>query len=133
MEPTKNIYITENDFERLERLLAGLKSSPNIERLKLELERAIVMPADKIQSHVVTMNSTVVFKEVDTEQEEAITLVYPSDSDVNARRISILTPVGSALLGLSVGDEIEWPLPSGQIRTYKVIAVLNQSKSARGA
>lgn len=125
----KNIYITENNFERLERLLAVLKSSPNIEQLKSEMERAIVVPADKIQPYVVTMNSHVIFREIDTGHEEEVTLVYPSDSDVDARRISILTPVGSALLGLSVGDKIEWPLPSGKNRIYKVISVIYQPEA----
>jgi regulator of nucleoside diphosphate kinase len=126
----RNIYITENDLERLERLVSGLKSSPNIDRFKLELERAIVVPSEEIPSDVVTMNSRVIFKELNSEDETEITLVYPSDSDVNSRKISILTPVGAALLGLSVGDQIDWPLPTGKIRTYKIIAVLYQPEAA---
>lgn len=126
----KNIYVTENDFDRLERLLSGVGNSPNINRLREELERATVVRSEDIPPHVVTMNSKVSFREADTDAESEITLVYPSDADVNRKRISVLTPVGSALIGLSVGDEIEWPLPSGKIRAYKIISVLYQPEAA---
>jgi regulator of nucleoside diphosphate kinase len=126
----RNIYVTDSDLERLERLVSGLKSSPNIERFKLELERAIVVPSEEIPSDAVTMNSRVIFKELDSEEETEITLVYPSDANVNSGRISILTPVGAALLGLSVGDQIDWPLPTGKIHTYKIVSVLYQPEAA---
>jgi len=126
----RNIYVTDSDLERLERLVSGLKSSPNIERFKSELERAIVVPSEEIPSDVVTMNSRVIFKDLDSEEETEITLVYPSDADVNLGKISILTPVGAALLGLSVGDQINWPLPTGRIRTYKILSVLYQPEAA---
>jgi len=126
----RDIYVTDSDLERLERLVSGLKSSPNIERFKSELERAIVVPSEEIPSDVVTMNSRVIFKDLDSEEETEITLVYPSDADVNLGKISILTPVGAALLGLSVGDQINWPLPTGRIRTYKILSVLYQPEAA---
>jgi regulator of nucleoside diphosphate kinase len=124
------IFITEKDLERLERLLSGVGHSPNIKKLREELDRATVVRSEDIPSNVVTMNSRVAFKEMDTENESEVTLVYPSDADVNQGKISILAPVGAALLGLSVGDEIKWPLPSGKIRTYKIVSVLFQPEAA---
>lgn len=127
---TRNIYITEKDLERLEPMVAGAGNHPNIRRLREELERAVVVPSAEIPADVVTMNSRVVFREMEAGTEEEVTLVYPAQADVNRKRISILAPVGAALLGLSAGDEIAWPLPSGKTRTYKIITVLYQPEAA---
>ncbi|MFA6412862.1 MAG: nucleoside diphosphate kinase regulator [Syntrophales bacterium] len=129
MNLQRDIFITESDLERLDRLVSGSKKSPNTDRLKSELERAVVVTSGEIPSDVVTMNSRIIFKELDSDEEMEITLVYPSESDVNSRKISILTPVGSALLGLRAGDIIDWPLPSGKICTYRVISVLYQPEA----
>jgi regulator of nucleoside diphosphate kinase len=126
----KAIYVTEKDLERLERLLSAAGHSPNIKKLREELDRATVVDSEDVPHDVVTMNSRVSFMELDTESESEVTLVYPSDADVNRNRISILAPVGAALLGLSVGDEIKWPLPSGKVRAYKIISVLFQPEAA---
>ena len=90
----------------------------------------MIVPSAEIPADVVTMNSRVVFRELETGEETEATLVYPSQADVNQRRISILAPVGAALLGLSAGDEIQWPLPSGKKRTYKIISILYQPEAA---
>lgn len=129
MKRPKTIYITERDWERLERMVSGAGKAPNIAILRNELDQATVVPSEKIPSDVVTMNSRVSFQELDTGEKSEITLVYPSDADINRRRISILAPVGAALIGLRVGDEIEWPLPSGKTRTYKIISVLFQPEA----
>ena len=129
MKRPKTIYITERDWERLERMVSGAGKAPNIAILRNELDQATVVPSEKIPFDVVTMNSRVSFQELDTGEKSEITLVYPSDADVNRRRISILAPVGAALIGLRVGDEIEWPLPSGKTRTYKIISVLFQPEA----
>lgn len=126
----RNIFITEKDMERLEPMVAGARNHPNIRRLREELERAVIVPSAEIPADVVTMNSRVVFRELETGEETEATLVYPSQADVNQRRISILAPVGAALLGLSAGDEIQWPLPSGKKRTYKIISILYQPEAA---
>lgn len=126
----KSIYITDKDLERLERTVSAAGNAPNILRLRAELDRATVVRSEEIPPDVVTMNSRISFKELETGDESEITLVYPSDADVDRGRISILAPVGAALLGLSVGDDIQWPLPSGNIRTFKIIAVLFQPEAA---
>jgi regulator of nucleoside diphosphate kinase len=123
-----HIVLTSRDFDRLEALLDSLPANafPGKELLTKELERAEVVPPEQIPPNVVTMNSTVRFTIVDSGEEFLLKLVYPRDVGDEPDRISVLAPVGSALLGLSVGDEIEWPRPGGGIHTVRVVDVLEQ-------
>lgn len=111
------IIISSLDAIRLEKLLESLPDSvfPGKDDLEAELARAEVIDPKEIPSTVVTMNSTVKFEIVSTSKDFYLTLVYPKDVDANGGTISILAPVGSALLGLSQGDEIEWPKPGGGV------------------
>ena len=84
------------------------------------------MDPKEIPATVVTMNSTVRFKVKSLADEFLLTLVYPKDSDAANGKISILTPVGSALLGLSQGDEIEWPKPDGGLLNVRIEEVTYQ-------
>lgn len=124
------IYITDKDKERLEGICANSERSQTLTMLEDELARAIVVPCQNISPHVVTMNSQVRFKDLSTRAEFEVILSYPSHSELPAGRISVLAPVGAALLGLKVGDEIEWPLPSGRKRSLKVTAVPFQPEAA---
>ena len=126
------IVISSLDAERLERLLVSLPSHvfPGRDDLEAELARAeIVSPAD-IPPTVVTMNSTVRFKIESSFKEFYLTLVYPQDTDVNGGTISVLAPVGSALLGLSEGDEVEWPKPGGGVLRVRIAEVTDQPERA---
>jgi regulator of nucleoside diphosphate kinase len=67
--------------------------------------------------------------ELETGKESEVTLAYPSDANLEKGRVSILAPVGAALIGLRIGDEIEWPLPSGKHRTYRITSVLFQPEA----
>lgn len=121
-----NIILSETDAERLERLLDSLPDSafPGKAELVRELDRADVVDAQHIPPNVVTMNSTVRFKVASSSEEFCLTLVYPKDVEESGGTISILAPVGSALLGLSEGDEIEWPKPGGgrlQVRIEEIL------------
>jgi regulator of nucleoside diphosphate kinase len=129
MKSSDQIHITERDLNRLERLLRVTKVTPNVEALEDELGRAVVVAPEKISPDVVTMNSKARFVDEATGEQSDVTLVYPQDADAARNRISILAPVGSALLGLSVGDSIEWPLPSGRTRRLRIIAVLYQPEA----
>lgn len=126
----KTIYITETDRERLEGIISSAPSSPNIEGLQDELDRANIVRSEEVPPDVVTMNSKVSFKDVATGKESKMVLVYPKDADVEHGKISILAPVGSALIGLKVGDEIEWPVPSGKTRILQIMGVLFQPEAA---
>ena len=120
------------DLDRLEDLLESLSASafPGKAALLEELNRAEVVEPREVPPDLVTMNSTVRFAIADTGEEFRMTLVYPKDADGSADRISVLAPVGSALLGLSVGDELAWPGPGGKSMTVRVKDMLYQPESA---
>ncbi len=122
------IRMSSLDFERLESLLDSLPPNtfPEADLLAAELERANVLEPKKMPADVVTMNSKVRFVVEPSGKEYELTLVYPKDIDGAAGKISILAPVGSALLGLSVGQEIEWPAPGGGIVRVRIIDILYQ-------
>lgn len=122
------IIISSLDAIRLEKLLESLPDSvfPGKDDLEAELARAEVVDPKEISSTVVTMNSTVKFEIVSTSKDFYLTLVYPKDVDANGGTISVLAPVGSALLGLSQGDEIEWPKPGGGVLQVRIKEVTYQ-------
>ena len=94
--------------------------------LEAELDRAKVVEPTEVPPTTVTMNSTVSFVVESSKEEFVLTLVYPKDLDASGSKISILAPVGSALLGLSQGDEIEWPKPGGGLLKVKIKEVTYQ-------
>lgn len=128
MSTKPKIVISSLDADRLDSLLESLPSDafPGKAELLAELERAEVVEPQAIPPTVVTMNSTVRFKVLSTSQEFEMTLVYPKDVDGSGKTISILAPVGSALLGLSQGDEIEWPKPGGGVLQVRIESVIYQ-------
>ena len=115
-------------YDLMESLPAG--SFAGEKELEAELGRATIVEPKDVPSTVVTMNSTVNFIVESTQEEFTKTLVYPKNADASADKISILAPVGSALLGLSQGDEIEWPKPGGGLIKVKIKAVTYQPERA---
>jgi regulator of nucleoside diphosphate kinase len=127
------IQVTQADYERLQRLIAAWSDNRDVaaaEALAEELDRAEVVPAERIAGNVVTMNSHVVFEDPQTAERRDVWLVYPHGSDVERGRISVLAPVGSALLGLTVGQTIDWPLPGGHAKRLRVVEVVYQPEQA---
>ena len=129
MAQTESLMITEQDYERLALLLQHT-DGPNALALEEELARAQVVSQKEVPQDIVTMNSTVQFISLDTQKESEVTLVYPKDADVTKGKVSILAPIGIALIGLRVGQTIQWPMPNGQARELKVIAIRYQPESA---
>ncbi|MCB1686339.1 MAG: nucleoside diphosphate kinase regulator [Pseudomonadales bacterium] len=127
MEKRPEILLTSQDLDDLERLLDKLPegSFPGKAELQTELNRAKVVGSREVPPDVVTMNSKVRFA-LDTGEEFCLTLVYPKDLDGSAEQISILAPVGSALLGLSTGEHIEWPRPGGGMLQVRIVEVVDQ-------
>ena len=125
------IIITSRDYDRLEALLnsAAAGGFPNKEALEAELGRAKLVEPEQVPSDVVTMNSTVRFTIAQSGETFELTLVYPKDAG-QPDRISVLAPVGSALLGLAVGDELDWPRPGGGVSTVRVTGVTYQPERA---
>ena len=128
MNKRPNITISTLDAERLEKLLDSYedKDLPGKDELQAELDRADIVDPDKMPPNIVTMNSTVKFKVAGSGKEFSLTLVYPSSAGNNAETISILAPIGGALLGLSEGEEIEWPKTGGGVISVQIIEVVYQ-------
>lgn len=130
MTAERTIYVTDRDLKRLERLLLASRQSRNVLDLEEELGRAVVVPSENIPPNVVTMNSKVRFRDETTGEESEVTLVYPSEANADEGKISVLAPVGAALLGLSVGEAVDWEMPTGKTRRLKIITVLYQPEAA---
>ena len=124
-----SLFLTQDDLDRLSQLLEAHVG--RFAKLEGELARAAVVPRSEIPRDVVTMNSRVIFEDESIGGRREVTLVYPGDADIDAGKISILVPVGTALLGLRVGQSIDWELPSGETHRYRVIEVPYQPESAR--
>lgn len=128
MNSRPHIILTSQDLDRLETLLESLPLNvvPGGAELQAELERAEIVEPEQIPPTVVTMNSTVRFSIDSSGQDFRLTLVYPKDVDGSGDKISVLAPVGSALLGLSTGDEIEWPRPGGGTIKVRIEEIIYQ-------
>jgi regulator of nucleoside diphosphate kinase len=122
------IRVTDKDIEKLSSLIERMNSR-EAAQLAEELSRAVVIPANEVPRDVVTMNSKVRFLDMRTHEELEVTLVYPDDASADTGRISILAPVGMALLGLRCGQKIHWPLPGGRARHMLVTTVLYQPEA----
>jgi len=132
MNTRPNIVISALDADRLEALLESLPKGafPGKAELEDELGRAEIVEPKDVPPTVVSMNSTVRFSVKSSSEEFSLTLVYPKDMDSSGSKISILAPVGSALLGLSQGDEIEWPRPGGGLLSVRIEEVVYQPERA---
>jgi regulator of nucleoside diphosphate kinase len=128
----RRIVVTEADLVRLTNLMRvqPKRNAGACEALESELARADVVLPSEVPPDVVTMNSRARFVDEDRDEEIEMTLVYPRDADVDRGRVSVLAPVGAALLGMSVGQSIEWPLPHGGTRRLRVSAVVYQPEAA---
>lgn len=128
--PRRKIHITQIDLQRLCRVVASELdlhdgSSRHLTELIAELERAEVVLSDEIPDDVVTMNSTVVLRDLDTNVTETYTLVYPNHANIARNRLSVLAPVGTAILGYHVGDVVRWRVPAG-VRRLRIQEVVFQ-------
>ena len=131
----KTIYITQEDMQRLERLVDGLKATPgtavgSVAALEEELERAQVVDGTKVRPDVVTLNSHVRVLDLDTGRMMDYEIVYPNTRPrSSAEPLSVLAPLGTALLGYRAGDVVEWDVPKGK-RRLKVVDVLYQPEAS---
>ena len=119
------ITISGIDFDRLAKLaeLGTDRAPAAAEFLAREVARAKVVPSGFPLTGVVVMGSEVEFRDDVTGQVRTVTLVYPEQADISIRRISVLTPIGAALIGLSAGQSIEWQTPAGGWRSLTVLRV----------
>jgi transcription elongation GreA/GreB family factor len=125
------IVLSSLDLDRLDQLLSRLPATdPARLQLEQELDRGAVVEPAAMPADVVTMNSTVRLRLLKTGEESCLTLVYPKDLDAAGDKVSVLAPVGSALLGLSEGDQIHWPMPDGEIQPIQVLQLVYQPERA---
>ncbi|ACH38333.1 RNA polymerase-binding protein Rnk [Citrifermentans bemidjiense Bem] len=130
----RQVVVTEFDMERLEALIDKARStqtrdSKNLKELGEELVRAEVVDPAGIPPDVITMNSKVCLQDLDSEEELVYTLVFPNEADLASGKISILAPVGTAMIGFRTGDRITWPVPGG-MKNLKVKKILYQPEAA---
>ncbi len=126
MSENNSIYISSLDMNRITVLLDKMPNiAAELVELEAELDRATVLEPEEMPSNVVTMNSTVEFKFAGEERTMTKTLVYPSELK-SSDDISIFAPVGSALIGLSVGQKLDWPMPNKQVKTIEIVDITYQ-------
>ena len=130
METKRTIFITQADMKRLQSLIESMKSSrEDLQALRAELHQAhVVAPAD-IPRDVVTMNSKAKVRDLETNEIMTYTLVFPGNANIDDGKISVLAPVGTAMLGHRAGEEFEWHVPAGPVR-LRVEEVLYQPEAA---
>jgi regulator of nucleoside diphosphate kinase len=128
------IYITANDAEKLRELIwkaqrTEYRHSTYLQMLSSELARAMIIDENAVPPDVITMNSQVSLVDSDTGEEMLYTLVFPEDADAIQGKISVLAPIGTAMLGYRVGDDFEWDTPGGK-RKIRVIKVVYQPEAS---
>ena len=136
MMTRRRILITEDDMARLRGLvqrgrMASRRDQAHLEELDRELDQAEVVAAEDVSPDVVTMHSTVQVRDLDDGMTAVYTVVFPMEADIGKKRISVLAPIGTALIGYRAGDMIEWATP-GRTRRLQVEEVLFQPEAAEG-
>lgn len=131
---TQKIQLTQLDHERLTRLLDSMRNiaardQASLLKLQGELDRAKIISSRRVKPDVVTMNSTVKLRDLDSGEVLEYQLVYPQDADPEANKLSVLAPVGTALLGFSVGDAVQWEVPAG-VRRFQIEEIIYQPEAA---
>jgi regulator of nucleoside diphosphate kinase len=129
--------VTRENLERLRLLLDSWSGHRDRDRAHFEilaqkLDSVEVAPTDKIPHNVVTMNSQVCVRDLDANRVSIYTLVFPGSADVSKGKMSVLAPIGTALLGCRAGDLIDGKVPSGRKR-LRVEKILYQPEAARKA
>ena len=128
------IFVTTKDTEKLRDLIRNAfhseyRGSDYLKKLAEEIEKASVMEPDQIPPDVITLNSTARLVDQNTGEEMLYTLVFPEDADVSQGKISILAPIGTAMLGYKTGDTFEWDTPGGK-RIIRVKEILYQPEAS---
>ncbi len=125
---SNSIMLTEKDYLRIKHVLS-FHEEDDYENLEIEIERATIVPDAEVPRTLVTMNSKVRFLNLQDNKEMTITIVYPSESNFSTGKISVLATLGSALIGLREGQEINWQFPDGKTKTLRILEVLYQPEA----
>lgn len=126
----KHIYMTQNDYDRLSSMVADRAAGrQDLQQLEAELDRADIVDVAELPADVVTMHSVVRLRDIDSGELKTYRLVYPSEAGHGESSLSVLAPIGTALLGYRSGDTIEWTVPRG-VKRVQVMEVLYQPEAA---
>ena len=130
----KKVTLTKNDYTRIYKAITDAKNSKTInsneaEKLLSELSKAEIVTSEKIDKDVVTMNSEVKLFFENTQKEQSFKIVYPQDANLKENKISIFSPIATALIGYKIGDEIEWIVPGGMTK-IKIVELIYQPEAA---
>ncbi|MFA5515267.1 MAG: nucleoside diphosphate kinase regulator [Desulfuromonadales bacterium] len=128
------IYVTEFDLDRLERLIdraqgASRRDQDYLDQLEEELGRCRIVAPPEVPSDIVTLNSRVKLHDLDADRQMTVTLVFPEQANLAEGRLSIVSPIGTAILGYAVGDIVEWEVHSGTKR-IRIEEILYQPEAA---
>ena len=127
----KRLVISSRDYTKLKQIIGGegeASLSENLKNLAAELSNAIILEPEEIPPDVITMTSRVRFMDVEEDEELVFSLVYPEDSDTSQGKLSILAPIGTALLGYRVGDEVRWKVPAG-LKKFRIEEIIYQPEA----
>lgn len=129
MEILKNeVLISRTDYELIKRIVGTVSAAENEMTLAHELSRATIVEDEQMPADVIRLNSKIKVLDVAANNNMEFTLVLPKYADIKQMRISLLTPMGSALIGFKTGDEVEWKVPAG-LKKFKILSVLNDPSS----
>jgi regulator of nucleoside diphosphate kinase len=130
---TSQIVITAADFDRLRDLMGSPNyrstHAPLLLALREELNRGEIVGSDAVPRTVVTMHSKVRVRDLKLQESETYTLVYPDEADINENKLSVLAPLGMALLGTRIGQVVKFDAPAGQ-RRLKIEKILYQPEAS---
>jgi len=130
----RTTYITDFDLKRLRETISIWRRSDftrrnDLQELEEVLNRGLLISSRNVPGDVITMNSTACLIDLDTGEELVYTLVFPKDADIQQNKISVLAPIGTAMLGYSIGEIFEWRVPDG-VRRLKVKELLYQPETS---
>jgi regulator of nucleoside diphosphate kinase len=125
------IVMTHDDYNRLRALLDRMPAQDRhyFQDLRRELGRALRIASSDVPADVVTMGSTVHLRELETDEPWTFTVCFPEEADIREDRISVLSPVGTAIIGCRLGDVVDWPVPGGKVR-IRIESIAYQPEAA---
>ncbi|MFP5459709.1 MAG: nucleoside diphosphate kinase regulator [Bacteriovoracia bacterium] len=123
------LLMTVKDAARIKHALS-IHPCDDAENLELEIERARLIADNEVPADLVTMNSRLRYQNVTDNKEAVVTLVFPENANASEGKISVLAPLGAALIGLSVGESITWKFPDGRIKELKVLELEYQPEAS---
>lgn len=123
------VILLKNDYEILNGFVKNLQGmqvneKENFNKLYQEIKKAQVVELDKFPKDIVRLDSTVVIRDLQTKRDMTITIVLPQNADIKQKKVSVLAPIGTALIGFRKGQKVSWEVPSGK-KDFKIMDVQN--------